>query len=145
MSAQPDMSRPVPAAPSPGSSAKRAKLTDADRKRIGEEQKYKRQGKPSRLESKGIYRRFTRGDEEWAILNDGHLWVFRAGDLEPGALVRAREGLLRGRLAKVRQLIPSACGMEVVAVVSWQQIPGERRRPGVLWHRDDLEVMVRAR
>lgn len=132
-----DMSRPVPAAPSPGSSAKRAKLSEADRKRINAKTTAKdERPKPERL---GIRYRFTRGDVEYAVLADGHPWVFRAGELEPGALVRSRGGYFDGRTGHVQQIVPTWGGAFRVAV-RWERLPGDRKKPLAFMAREELVV-----
>lgn len=104
----------------------------------------KPKSKPSKPEAVGIAYRFTRMGVELARLNDGHLWVFRAGDLEPGCIVRAKDGPFHGRIGRVRQLVAS-WGGAVIAVVHWQSLSNDKRRPGVLWSRDELEVLRQAK
>jgi hypothetical protein len=150
------MSRPVPAAPSPGASAKRAKLTDADRERISEREEAKRDDGLSYPERVGISRRFTRGNQDWALLANGHYWVFRAGNIEPGALVQVLYGKLSGRHGVVTALIPTWSD-QVVACVKFQwtkvdyydkeagKMRTARIHPGPFWRLDELTVVKKAR
>jgi hypothetical protein len=138
-----DRSWQVPAAPSPGSSAKRARLSDSDRKRIDQEIKARQQGQPSKPERVGVRLRFTQGDEEWAILEDGSYWVFLAGPFERGAIVTARTGPLAGRRGVIRAIDPG-WGGAVAINVAWEKVPGELRRPKAFWTRDELVVIGHA-
>lgn len=141
---KPDMTRPIPAPPSPGSSAARAKLTDADRKRIGAAEAAKHKGKPLKPDIVGVQYSFRRGDQDWAVLKDGHYWVYRAGDFAPGAIVTQRDGPLRGRLGRVTQLW-SPCGDAVCVVVRWQRLAKDVMPPYAFWRMDELEVLTKAR
>jgi hypothetical protein len=149
---QPDMSRPVPAAPSPGSSAARAKLTAADRARISRGVAARFQGRKPKPERKGIMRRFSRGDEDWAYLQDGSLWCFRAGPFEYGCIVRPREGRHSNAVGVVTGIVPTWGDQVRIAVwfkaqkrVSYDREDGSVReywtRPNPFWQRDQLEII----
>lgn len=92
--------------------------------------------KPERI---GVKHRFTRGNVEYAVLEDGHLWVFRAGDLVPGVRVRVRGGYLSGRTGRVQQLVPTWAG-QIRAAVRLERRPSEPRKPLVFLRPDELEV-----
>ena len=90
-----------------------------------------------------IIRRFTRGDEEWAIRDDGHYLVLRAGDLEPEAVVTTRDRRCSDRRGVVQALLPGWAGAITVAV-RWRPLEGTRT-PGPFWRRDELKIVRKAR
>lgn len=92
-----------------------------------------------RPERVGVRYRFTRGDVEYAVLADGHLWVCRAGDLVPGLTVRVVGGWFHGRRGRVQSLIPTWAG-QVRAAVRLERRPSEPRKPLVFLRPDELEV-----
>lgn len=149
---QPDMSRPVPAAPSPGSSAARAKLTPADRERISKGVAARFKDRKPKVERKGILRRFTRGDEDWAYLEDGSLWCFRAGPFEYGCIVRPLYGPHTNAVGVVTAIVPIwgdhiqiAVWFKAKKAVSYDREEGKVReywtRPNPFWRRDQLEII----
>lgn len=146
------MRRPVPAAPSPGASWRRAKLSEADRQRISTSMAARFKDKPPKPERVGIAYRFTRGDQEWAVLNDGSRWCFRAGEYERGAIVAPKYGPVAGRPGVVTSIVETWEGQ--VSVCVW--FKAEKRpiydhetgtvrtaylRPGAFWHPDALEIL----
>lgn len=150
--AAPNMARPVPAAPSPGSSAARQKLTEADRKRISASLRAKFKDQKPRPERVGIRHRFSRGDEEWAILNDGAYWCFRAGPFEPGVIVTPKSGPVAGRIGVVTAIVP-AWGVHTCVSVWFRNTTQHkwdpdaetmievRTRPGNFWPQEGLEIL----
>lgn len=147
-----DMTRPVPAAPSPGSSAARQKLTPGDRRRIAESIKRRFEGKEPKPQRVGLQYRFTRGDEEWAILKDGSYWCFRAGPFEYGTIVTPKIAPYAGRQGVVTAIVPLWANQVTICVwfsrttrhvydkESGQWIEFSTR-PGPFYSRDELEIL----
>lgn len=87
--------------------------------------------------------RLCRGDQDWALMDDGTYRCLRAGEISRGAIVTQREGPIRGRLGRVEALIPVK-GDCVCVAVRWQADAKKPRRPGTFWPLAELEVLTRA-
>lgn len=90
-----------------------------------------------------IIRRFTRGDEEWAVMDNGHYRVLRAGDLAPGVAVTTKDRRCSHRMDYVTSLFPGWHGAVTVAV-RWEKQKGART-PGPFWRKDELRTLERRR
>jgi hypothetical protein len=108
-----------------------------------------RKPKPERV---GIAYRFIRGDQEWAVLQDGSHWCFRAGEFTRGAIVTPRYGPVQGRAGVVTAIIPT--WGDGVSICVWfkaerrrvwdhegGQVVEARLRPGAFWRREQLEII----
>lgn len=92
--------------------------------------------RPERI---GVKSRFTQGDVEYAVLEDGHLWVIRAGELVPGVTIRVYGGWFDGRQGRVQALVPTWAG-QVRAAVRLARLPREPRRPVVFLPPEQLVI-----
>lgn len=92
-----------------------------------------------RPERVGVRYRMARGDVEYAVLEDGHLWIVRVGDLAPGLTVRVRGGWFDGRRGRVQAVVPTWAG-QARAAVRLDRRPREPRRPLVFFSPEELEV-----
>lgn len=148
------MSRPVPAAPSPGSSAARARLTEGDRRRIAAQIEARFKGSKPKPERVGIAHRFSRGDADWAILKDGSYWCFRFGRWQRGLVVTPLDGSGRGHMGVVTNLQPTWDNQ--ISICVWFRRSTRQRfddesgtvtelhsRPAAFWRPDQLEIIGR--
>lgn len=92
--------------------------------------------------------RWTDGDADWALLDNGHLKVLRCGDLVPEVRVRFTIPEISHRKGTVRALVPGYGPGVPVAVVVELDPPKCRQQPNVplkpiLYHYrpDQVEVL----